>query len=161
MSNIFDLSTDYKQVYDMISQGEDSEVYLDTLDSLNDSIEDKADGYSAIIKSLNGDNEIIKKEIERLQARKKANENGIRNMKDNLQVAMEMTGKTVFRTAKNSFGIQRNKPRTDIKDETKIPKGYYNEQPMKLDKQRLLEDLQNGVEVDGVELTQDSSLRIR
>ncbi|MDN6721822.1 MAG: siphovirus Gp157 family protein, partial [Staphylococcus equorum] len=85
MSNIFDLSTDYKQVYDMISQGEDSEVYLDTLDSLNDSIEDKADGYSAIIKSLNGDNEIIKKEIERLQARKKANENGIRNMKDNLQ----------------------------------------------------------------------------
>lgn len=161
MSNIFDLSTDYKQVYDMISQGEDSEVYLDTLDSLNDSIEDKADGYSAIIKSLNGDNEIIKKEIERLQARKKANENGIRNMKDNLQVAMEMTGKTVFKTATNSFGIQKNPPKATVTDESKLPKKYYVEQEPKLDKKLLLDDLKNQVEIDGASITQDAGLRIR
>lgn len=161
MSNIFDLSTDYKQVYDMISQGEDSEVYLDTLDSLNDSIEDKADGYSAIIKSLNGDNEIIKKEIERLQARKKANENGIRNMKDNLQVAMEMTGKTVFKTATNSFGIQNNPPKATVTDESKLPKKYYVEQEPKLDKKLLLDDLKNQVEIDGASITQDAGLRIR
>lgn len=161
MSNIFDLSTDYKQVYDMISQGEDSEVYLDTLDSLNDSIEDKADGYSAIIKSLNGDNEIIKKEIERLQARKKANENGIRNMKDNLQYAMEMTGKTVFKTATNSFGIQNNPASTDIIDEKMIDKRYFIEQSPKLDKKAILEDLKNGADVAGVKLKQTKSLRIR
>lgn len=159
--NLFDLSQNFKQVYDEIQQGENSDVYMDTLNSIDEAIEDKADGYSAIIKSLNGDNEIIAKEIKRLQERKKSNENAVKNLKENLKHAMEQTNKKAFRTAKNSFGIQRNKPRTDIKDETKIPKEYYNEQPMKLDKQRLLEDLQNGIEVDGVELTQDTSLRIR
>lgn len=159
--NIYELTDNFNQVYNEIQAGEDSEVYLDTLNSIDEAIEEKADGYSAIIKSIDGDNEIIAKEIKRLQERKKSNENAIKNLKENLKHAMEQTNKKAFRTAKNSFGIQRNKPRTDIKDETKIPKEYYNEQPMKLDKQRLLEDLQNGIEINGVELTQDTSLRIR
>lgn len=159
--NLYDLTDNFNQVYNQIQAGEDSEVYLDTLDSLNDSIEDKADNYVKIIRQLEGDNEVIKKEIERLQARKKANENGIRNMKDNLQLSMEMTGKTVFKTATNSYGIQRNKPKASIINEKTIPKEYYNEQPPKLDKKRLLEDLQNNVEVEGAELIQTESLRIR
>lgn len=161
MANLFDLSTNYQQVYDMISQGEDSEVYLDTLDSLNDSIEDKADNYTKVIRQLEGDNEVIKKEIDRLQARKKANENGIRNMKDNLQLSMEMTGKTVFKTATNSYGIQNNAPSTDIIDEKMIDKRYFVEQSPKLDKKALLEDLKNGVDVAGAKLKQTQSLRIR
>lgn len=161
MANLFDLSTNYQQVYDMISQGEDSEVYLDTLESLNDSIEDKANGYAKIIKSIEGDNEAIKKEIDRLQARKKANENAIRNLKENLQYAMEQTNKKAFRTELFSFGIQRNPVKSNITDETKIPKVYFNEQEPKLDKKRLLEDLKNNIQVNGAELTQDSSLRIR
>ena len=161
MNSIYDLTGRYLDVYEQIASGEDSQVYLDTLDAINESIEEKADQYTRVIRTLEGDNEMLTKEIKRLQDRKKSNVNGIKNMKERLQFSMEQTGKLAFKTATNSFGIQRNKPKTDIKDETKIPKEYYNEQPMKLDKQRLLEDLQNGVEVDGVELTQDTSLRIR
>lgn len=159
--NLYDLSTNYQQVYDMISQGEDSEVYLDTLDSLNDSIEDKADNYTKVIRQLEGDNEVIKKEIERLQARKKANENGIRNMKGNLQLSMEMTGKTVFKTATNSYGIQNNPPKVEITDEQRIPKKYFIEQKPKLNKQILKQDMKDGQEIDGVQFVQTKSLRIR
>lgn len=159
--NLYDLSTNYQNVYNQITQGEDSQVYIDTLNSIDEAIESKANGYAQIIKSIEGDNEVIAKEIKRLQERKKANENGIRNLKDNLQHAMEQTNKKAFRTELFSFGIQRNPEKASITDETKIPKEYYNEQEPKLDKKRLLEDLQNDVKVDGVELTQDSSIRIR
>lgn len=159
--NIYDLGINYQNVYNQIAQGEDSQTYIDTLDSIDEAIENKADGYAKIIKSLEGDNEAIAREIKRLQDRKKANENGIKNLKENLQIGMELSDKKAFRTNLFSFGIQRNKPKAEVTNEEKIPKGYYNEQPMKLDKKRLLEDLQNDVEVEGAELTQDSSIRIR
>lgn len=161
MSNLYDLTGGYLDVYEQIASGEDSQVYKDTLDSINDSIEDKANSYAKIIKSIEGDNEAIKKEIDRLQTRKKANENGIRNLKENLQYAMEQTNKKAFRTELFSFGIQRNPVKSNITDETKIPKVYFSEQEPKLDKKRLLEDLKNNIQINGAGLTQDSSLRIR
>lgn len=161
MANIFDLGGDYGIVYRQIANGEDSQVYLDTLESINDSIEDKADNYTKVIRSLEGDNEALDKEIKRLQARKKSNETAIVNMKQNLQFVMEQTGKTVFKTQMNSFGIQRNAPSVKMIDETLLPETYYKEQQKKLDKKQLLEDLKAGEEIEGVELQQTSSLRIK
>ena len=54
--NLFDLSTDYQQLYDLIAEQEDEQILKDTLASINDAIEDKADGYVAVIKTLEGDN---------------------------------------------------------------------------------------------------------
>lgn len=161
MTNIFDLAGDYGLVYKQIADGEDSQIYLDTLESINDSIENKADNYTSVIRSLEGDNEALDKEIKRLQARKKANENGIINMKQNLQYAMEVTGKKVFKTATNSYGIQRNAPSVKLIDETKLPETYYKEQQKKLDKKQLLADLKAGEEIEGAELQQTESLRIK
>ena len=74
---------------------------------------------------------------------------------------MEFTGKTVFKTPLFSFGIQNNKPSTNIIDESQIPANYFEEQPKKLNKKLLLEDLQNGEEIDGASIKQTRSLRIR
>ncbi|WNM55269.1 Gam-like end protection [Staphylococcus phage S-CoN_Ph27] len=111
-----------RQVFEAISSGEDDQVYLDTLQSINDSIEDKADGYMRIIKNLEGDNEALDKEIKRLQARKKTNANGIKRMKESLQLAMEETNKLAFKTSLFSYGIQNNAPSLDNLDMGKIPK---------------------------------------
>lgn len=159
--NLFDLSQNFKQVYDEIQQGENSDVYMDTLNSIDEAIEDKAVGYAKVIKNIEGDNEALSKEIKRLQERKKSNENAIVNLKTNLTEAMEFTGKTVFKTPLFSFGIQNNKPSTNIIDESQIPANYFEEQPKKLNKKLLLEDLQNGEEIDGASIKQTRSLRIR
>lgn len=159
--NIYELGTNYQDVYNQIAQGDDSQVYIDTLDSINEAIESKANNYAKVIKNIEADNDMLDKEIKRLQSRKKSNENAIHNMKMNLQDAMEMTGKTVFKTPLFSFGIQNNKESTNIIDETEIPEQYFNEQPKKLDKKRLLEDLQNGEEISGAGIKQTRSLRIR
>lgn len=159
--NIYELTDNYLSVYNQITAGEDSDIYTDTLNSIDDAIEDKAIGYAKVIKNIEADNEVLSNEIKRLQERKKSNENAVRNMKERLQDSMERTGKTVFKTPLFSFGIQNNKESTNIIDEAKIPDAYFNEQPKKLDKKRLLEDLQNGQEVEGADIKQTRSLRIR
>lgn len=161
MSNIYDLTEGFLRVYEQISNGEDSQLYLDTLESINVNIENKANGYAKIIKSVEGDNEAISKEIKRLQDRKKSNDNAIKNLKSNLQFAMERTDKKAFRTELFSFGIQNNPPKATVTDENKLPKKYYVEQEPKLDKKLLLDDLKNQVEIDGASITQDAGLRIR
>lgn len=161
MSNIYELKESYKQVFDAISNGEEDQVYLDTLQSINDTIEDKADNYMRVIKNLEGDNEALDKEIKRLQARKKTNANGIKSIKESLQLAMEETNKLAFKTSLFSYGIQNNAPSLDNLDMGKIPKKYFVEQEPKLDKKALLQDIKDGVDVDGAELKVTRSLRVR
>ena len=59
MSNLFELKDNYQQVYDLIAEQEDEQILKDTLASINDAIEEKADGYVAVIKSLEADNNAI------------------------------------------------------------------------------------------------------
>ena len=62
MSKLFELKDSYQQVYDLIAEQEDEQILKDTLASINDAIEDKADGYVAVIKSLEADNNAIDEE---------------------------------------------------------------------------------------------------
>ena len=161
MPSLFDLSTDYQQVYDLIAEQEDEQILKDTLASINDAIEDKADGYVAVIKTLEGDNKAIDEEIKRLRQRKTSNQNGVKRLKESLQEVMEQTGKEKFKTALNSYSISNNPPSLDITDESLIPKQYYIEQQPKLDKKELLKVVKDGLEIKGVELKQSRSLRVR
>lgn len=161
MSNLYDLTGNYLDVYQQIASGEDSQIYKDTLLSINDSIEDKADQYAKVIRMLEADNEAITKEIKRLQAKKKSNTTGIENMKGHLKFSMEQTNKLAFKTATNSFGIQNNPPKVEITDEELIPKKYFIEQAPQLNKQILKQDMQDGQDIEGVQFVQTKSLRIR
>lgn len=161
MPSLFDLSTDYQQLYDLIAEQEDEQILRDTLASINDAIEDKADGYVAVIKTLEGDNKAIDEEIKRLRQRKTSNQNGVKRLKESLQEVMEQTGKEKFKTALNSYSIANNPPSLDITDESLIPKQYYIEQQPKLDKKELLKVVKDGLEIKGVELKQSRSLRVR
>ncbi|WP_053026314.1 siphovirus Gp157 family protein [Staphylococcus haemolyticus] len=161
MASLFDLSTDYKQVYDLIAEQEDEQILKDTLASINDAIEDKADGYVAVIKTLEGDNKAIDEEIKRLRQRKTSNQKGVKRLKESLQEVMEQTGKEKFKTALNSYSIANNPPSLDITDESLIPKQYYIEQQPKLDKKELLKVVKDGLEIKGVELKQSRSLRVK
>lgn len=161
MSNLFELKGSYLQVYDVIAEQEDEQILKDTLASINDAIEEKADGYVAVIKSLEADNHAIDEEIKRLRQRKTSNQNGVKRLKESLQEVMEQTGKEKFKTSFNSYSIANNPPSLDVIDETLIPKQYYVEQKPKLDKKELLKAVKGGLELKGVELKQSRSLRVR
>lgn len=81
MPSLFDLSADYQQVYNLIAEQEDEQILKDTLASINDAIEDKADGYVAVIRTLESDNKAIDEEVKRLRQRKTSNQNGVEAIK--------------------------------------------------------------------------------
>ncbi|MGX0611643.1 siphovirus Gp157 family protein [Staphylococcus capitis] len=161
MSSLFNLKDNYKQVYELIADQEDEQILKDTLDSINDTLEDKADGYVAVIKSLETDNNAIDEEIKRLKQRKTSNENGIKRLKETLQQVMEETGKEKFKTALNSYSIANNPPSLEVKDKNVVPKEFFTEQEPKLNKKELLKAVKEGLEIKGIELKQSRSLRVR
>ncbi|PTH12364.1 siphovirus Gp157 family protein, partial [Staphylococcus auricularis] len=159
MSTIFELTDKYREVYDLITEQGDMQVLTDTLDSINDALEDKADGYIGVIKTLESDNDAIDKEIKRLRQRKTTNQNGIQRLKESLQYSMEATHKEKFKTQLNSFSISKNPPSLDVLDESQIPQDYWISQTPKLNKSELLKDIKNGLDIKGVEMKQTRGLR--
>ena len=74
MSKLYELKENYKQIASMLYEEEiDEQCILDTLESIEGEIEEKADNYAVIIKELLGDAEICKQEKLRLEARQKLN----------------------------------------------------------------------------------------
>ncbi|SCU31398.1 siphovirus Gp157 family protein [Staphylococcus xylosus] len=163
MSNIYKLSSDYLTVLNMITQEHEEldQSYIDTLESIDEALEVKADNYIKVIKSLESDNEAIDEEIKRLRQRKTTYDTHIKRMKESLQNMMEETGKTKFKTALNSYNIQKNPPSLNIVDEKLIPKDYWVSQAPKLNKKDALAELKEGKEIPGVEVKQTRSLRVR
>ena len=157
--NLYELSSAYQQIQNMIEDGQ--EGLEDTLESLNDAIEDKAVGYAKIIKNLEGQAIAIKAEEERLAMRRKSLEGNSKRLKEALQQSMIDVDKKKIKTELFSFNIQKNPPSLDVLNESKIPDSYFNIPAPVLDKKAILADLKNGKKVPGAQIKQGESLRIR
>ena len=111
-------------VYDMIDEGIDEQMILDTLEAIEGDIEVKAEGYAKLIKTIEAEVAMFKLEESRLAERRKARETKVKTLKNNLQEAMEQVGKPKFDSGTFGFNIQNNPPSVDVEDEGKIPKAY-------------------------------------
>ena len=157
---LYELTGQYLELLDM-AEDADPEVFADTLEGIDGEIEDKADNYAKVIRTLEGDAQSVKSEIDRLTEKKHFLENNIKKIKENLQVCMAATKKTKFKTQLFSFGIQKNPPSVRIKNEAEIPVQFYRQPEPVLDKMALKDFLkQNGAQ-EYAELVQTESLRIR
>lgn len=110
MASIYELTAEYQLISEYISDPdateEELEEALKALDANGQAIEDKADGYAKLIKELNAQSEAVKAETKRLQTRKTRIDNGVKKLKLRLKEAMELTGKTKFKTDLFSFNVQ-------------------------------------------------------
>ena len=162
---LYDLTAEYQSLLQMAEDPDtDPEVLTDTMDALEGEIEDKADGYAIVMKELEATEQKIKTEVDRLNARRLSISNNIRCMKLRLQTSMIETGKTKFKTDLFSFGIQKNPPSVVIDEQyiKNIPKKYLVQQDPVIDKKKIKEDLNAGVDLEGIaHLAQTESLRIR
>ena len=162
---LYELSDDYMNLLTMAEDPDiDPEAFADTLAGIEGAIEDKADGYAKVIRTLEGDAVACDAEAKRLRNKKQIIENNIKRMKQALQYAMEATGKTKFKTALFSFGIQKN-PAAVVMDEgyiENIPERFLIPQDPVIDKKAIKEALKAGEDLEGIaHLEQGASLRIR
>ena len=162
---LYELTEDYMNLLELAEDPDiDEQAFTDTLEGIEGALEDKAEGYAKVIRTLEGDAAACDAESKRLRNKKQTIENNIRRMKAALQYSMQATGKTKFKTALFSFGIQKN-PAAVVIDEgyiENIPDRFLIPQDPQIDKKAIKEALKAGEDLEGIaHLEQTESLRIR
>ena len=162
---LYELTEDYMNLLELAEDPDiDEQAFMDTLEGIEGALEDKAEDYAKVIRTLEGDAAACDAESKRLRNKKQTIENNIKRMKTALQYAMEATGKTKFKTALFSFGIQKN-PAAVVIDEgyiENIPDRFLIPQDPQIDKKAIKEALKAGEDLEGIaHLEQTESLRIR
>jgi hypothetical protein len=160
MTALYELSQTRIQLLDM-ADSMDQEMFIDTLASIDEAIEDKVEGAAKLVRCIESDIEAIKAEEKRLADKRKSLENKVVSIKEYLQHEMEFAGLDKVKRPTLTVSIQLNPPSAEILDESLVPSLYMVPQPDKIDKKAILEALKEGEEIPGCEIKQLRGLRIR
>ena len=143
MSSIYELTDQWKEVEGMLYDGEtDEQIILDTLESIDGEIEQKADNYAKLIKNMLSDAKILSAEEDRIRRRRQSIESRAKRLKETLQANLEYIGKTKFIPVLFSFSVSKNSGKqpleiTDNLDD--IPGKFLIPQPPVVDKDKVRE----------------------
>ena len=162
MSNLYQLTNDYETVLNMLYEEDaDEKMILDTLESIEGEIEDKADNTAKMIKELEAKADARKQEAKRLTTNAKFFENRINYLKQNLFNTMKQTGKTKFTTNLFSFNIAKNGGKQALTIDGDIPKEY-TKTKIENDTDKIRKALEEGQELPFAHLEpRGESLRIK
>ncbi len=158
---LYELTNNWNELQMMIEDGVDPSALADTLQAIEESIQDKVQNTALVIRNLEADVDAIKAEEKRLAERRKAIENNCKGLKDYLYQQMTATDLKRIKGTIVTVGIQKNPASLDIAEDANIPVDYYEQQAPKLKKKELLVAVKNGLEVEGVAIKQSESVRIR
>lgn len=164
MASIYDFLASFDALWELI-QNEDieDEVIEDCFKTLQYDLKDKLENCCKFIRNqevlING----YKAEEERLKARRTAAENSVKRLKDLMQKVMEASGEKKIPCGLFTVSVQKN-PKSvwlESEDYHEIPTHYLNYPEPTIDKKKIKEDLENGVELCFAHLQQTESIRIR
>ena len=157
---LYELTEAWAAIQDMIETADtDDEQILAAIENIDAAIEEKADNYAKLIFSMKAEAEAIKTEEKRLATKRQSLENRAKWLQKNLENAMIITGKMKFKTNLFGFSVQKNAPSLDDFDESIVPEAYWKV-TRSIDRSALLKAVKDG-EIQGIELKQSESLRIR
>ncbi|EGK8869177.1 siphovirus Gp157 family protein [Listeria monocytogenes] len=159
MSTLYSIQGKYQQLLNLAEQL-DPELLKDTLESIDDELETKAENVAFVIKELEGQSLVLETEIKRLAERKNTINNNVKRLKQSLFDAMITAKKQKIKTNLFTLDIRKNPPSVIVEDESKLL-NYLIEQPKKIDKTKLGDDLKKGIEVPGAKIIQTERLQIR
>ena len=109
MSNLYELTADWEQVFSMLEDPEIPEdAVWDSIEGIEAVMDIKAESMAKILKTMDGEVAAIDAEIKRLQERKATKKNRQAWLKSALENMMRSTGRLKFKTPLFSFGIQKN-----------------------------------------------------
>lgn len=151
MSSLYDLTKEFIEVQNMIyDENYSAETIRTTLECISYEIEQKADNYAKLIKNISVDVEGLKKEIDRLQAKKQALEKKQTFLKEHLKLSMIALGIDKIKTRLFSFSVRKaSKGHLIVDDIDKVPKKFLK--PPEVDRKAIIEYLkESNDDVDGI-----------
>ena len=157
--NLYELGSAYQNVKNMADDlAED--VFLDTLSAIEEPLNEKVENIARFIKNLEAEAEIYKKESQKMAEKSTARTNKAKRLKTYLQESLELAGKEKVKGELFTVSIQNNPPSIRLDDDFKIGKYLVSVEP-RFDKKAILSDLKQGIDIQGAEIVQGKSIRIR
>lgn len=140
---------------------DDLQLYIETLESIEDELSNKAENIAKFMKNIEGDIKALKEEEDRLAKKRKYLLNKVEGLKSYTQVVLEVNKIDKIDAGLFKVRLQKNPPSINIVNEKAIPNTYRIPQPDKIDTKGLLAAVKQGEVVEGVELVTDKKhLRI-
>jgi phage host-nuclease inhibitor protein Gam len=162
MAKLYEISDRYKNIQELLDNPDLPEVdILQALSKIDEEFDTKAENIAKLISALNSDIDGMAKEIKRLQNRKSVMEHRADDLKSYIYEHMKALNKKKIKGKLFTLSIQKNSPSVSVIDEGAVLGQYKIPQPPKLDKKAILTDLKRDKKIDGVEIKQGTSLRIR
>ena len=162
MFKLYELTEMYQNISNLIEEDADNETLEKALDEITDNIQIKAENMAKLIKSIEGNINALKDEEKRLQAKRKALENKVVNIKEYLENQLKAMGLKKVQGNLFTVSIQKNPQSVNILNEDLIPEQFKKVvTTTKIDRKELLAALKEGQEIEGAEIKQTESLRIR
>lgn len=153
MANLFDLTSDYLQILDMMDDPDlDQQTLKDTMEGIEGALEDKFDNYVYVAKQEQGDIDVLGETIKQLQARKKSKEENLKKLKKVMTDVMNVTGKIKFKTAQHSYWVQKN-PKSvviDTENVRDIPEDYLTFKEPEANKTAIQKAIEEGKDFSGL-----------
>lgn len=122
MSTLYELTNEFQELYEMATEDGDEQAFIDSLESLQYELKDKAAGYAHVIHQIQMEVDECDRVIESFKSKKETRTNNIKRMKEALMRAMDIAeikelpaGEYKMKIAKNG-GLQPLKIDGDIPD---------------------------------------------
>lgn len=164
MANIYELTADIQLLWNLMDQGElEDDAILDAMMNSQEELTIKLEGYCKWIRNMEAEADAIKAEEKRLAARRKVLEHTIERAKSSMHYAMNVSGEKKIKSNLFTISIQNNPPKVVMDEDIEnIPERYIKYLDPEIDKAKIKEDIQKGIDVEGIaHLEQTESLRIR
>lgn len=170
MAKLYELVGDYRKFNDYVDAAWDSEdlteddleMFISTLDSIQDAIDVKVENTVKFLKNIEGDIKAFKEEEDRIAKRRKYLQNKFEGLKEYLRGTLDINGIDKVKAGTFNVALQKNPPSVFIHNENIIPVEYRQPQPDKILNTEILKALKNGEEVIGASIAPEKKhLRIR
>lgn len=162
--NLYKLSAKYQYILHEIEMSEEiSDEYFDMLNEINDSVDKKAVNIASFIKNLESEKNAVEQARKDMQLREKSLDRKIEYLADYLKLNLEKVGvNEVTKSPNFVIKIKKCPPSVHVFDEIELSDEYKEKvETIKIDKNKIKNDLNNGVVVYGATLIQKTRLEIK
>ncbi len=163
---LYEISTIFANLQAEIEDGDPDQAThaLAKIDAIEGAFTDKAQQIGFVVKNMEAMADAVSKEAEAMAARSKAINGRIASVKEYLRSNMERAAVKTIECPQFKITLKNNPPRVSITDEKVIPAEYMRTPeppPPSPDKKKMLEDLKEGVVIDGAELAFGNRVEIK
>lgn len=160
---LYELNQNYMNMLELLENPEiPEEVIQEGLNKIGEDIDLKVENMAKLIRTIDLQAKAYKEEEKRIANNRKVLENKVKNLKSYIQESMISTNKKKIKGNIFTLSIQKNAPSVNITDLDNIPDEYKKKEiVITPDKKAIKDLLKQGEIVEGAELKQTESLRIR